>query len=64
MQEPEPLYVTCRACGAPVPTGLRLTSAIYEISIRKEHALTCPKCGTTAAYTKAEFHIFDVGPAH
>ncbi len=58
------MYVTCRSCGAPVPTGLRLTSAIYELSLREEHTLTCPRCGTTAAYTKAAFHILDVRPAH
>ena len=57
MEETEPLYVTCRVCGSPVRTGLKLTSAVYEISVERRHELTCPNCGTVASYTKVEFHI-------
>jgi RNase P subunit RPR2 len=59
--EPEPLYVNCRNCGSPVPTGLRLTSAVYEIEIEEQHELTCPNCGTVARYTKVAFHILPTG---
>lgn len=51
------MYVTCRNCGSPVPSGFRLTSAVYEIAVSKAHQLTCPRCGTVAQYSKAEFHI-------
>lgn len=44
-------------CGSPVPTGFRLTSAVYEIAVSKAHQLTCPRCGTVAQYSKAEFYI-------
>ncbi len=57
MEEPEPLYVTCRACASPVPTGLRLTAAVYEITPQQGHELTCSHCGVVATYTKVEFHI-------
>lgn len=57
MEEPEPMYVTCRSCASPVPTGHRLTGKIYEISITQRYELTCPTCGTLATYMKAEFHI-------
>lgn len=57
MEEPDPLYVTCRKCGKPVPSGFRLTSAVYEIPAGTRHDLTCPRCGTVASYTKADFHI-------
>ncbi len=57
MEDPEPLYVTCRFCGSPVPTGLRLTSAIYEIRVSVGYELTCPSCGKTAKYTKVDFHL-------
>ncbi len=54
---PEPLFVTCRNCGSPVPSGLRLTVQVYEIEVEQEHELTCPNCGTVARFTKAAFHI-------
>lgn len=57
MEDPEPLYVSCRKCGSAVPTGLRLTSKVYEIKVDAAHRLTCPGCGNIASYTKAEFHI-------
>jgi hypothetical protein len=57
MDEFEPLYVTCRTCRSPVPTGLRLTGKVYEISVEQHHKLTCPTCGFTAAYTKVDFRI-------
>ncbi len=57
MDEPELLIVTCRNCASPVPTPFRLTSAVYEIDVKEGHELTCPTCGTTASYTKADFHI-------
>ncbi|KRT77867.1 MAG: hypothetical protein XU14_C0004G0037 [Armatimonadetes bacterium CSP1-3] len=56
-EEPELLYVTCKNCGSPVPTGFRLTSAVYEIEVDQQHELTCPNCGTVARYTKTTFHI-------
>jgi hypothetical protein len=57
MDEPEPLVVTCRSCTSPVPTPFRLTSAVYELDVDESYDLTCPTCGTTASYTKADFHI-------
>ncbi len=57
MDEFEPLFVTCRTCRSPVPTGLRLTGKVYEISVEQQHKLTCPTCGFTAAYTKVDFRI-------
>jgi endogenous inhibitor of DNA gyrase (YacG/DUF329 family) len=57
MEPPDPLYVTCRGCGKPVPSGFGLTSAVYEIPAGTRHDLTCPHCGTAASYTKADFHI-------
>lgn len=57
MEEPEPLYVTCHNCASPVPTGMRLTGKVYETSIAQGYDLTCPTCGTRAAYTKVEFHL-------
>ncbi|MGQ0549139.1 MAG: hypothetical protein ACT4PY_05675 [Armatimonadota bacterium] len=45
-----------------MPTGFRLTSAVYEITVGTRHELTCPGCGTMASYTKAEFHIFGEAP--
>ncbi len=57
MEAQESLYVTCRSCSSQVPTGLPLTSAVYEIPVDQPHKLTCPNCGTTATYTKAQFHI-------
>ncbi len=59
MEEPEPLYATCRNCSSPVPTGMRLTGKVYEISITQGYDLTCPACGTMATYTKVEFHMSD-----
>jgi len=53
----ESLYVSCKNCTGQVPTGLQLTGAVYEIPADREHELTCPSCGTTATYTKAQFHI-------
>lgn len=53
----EPLYVSCKNCGGQVPAGLQLTGAVYEIPADRGHELTCPGCGTTATYTKAQFHI-------
>ncbi len=57
VEEPELLYVSCRACSSPVPTGLRLTAAVYEIPPDEGHMLTCPRCGASASYTKQEFRI-------
>lgn len=57
MEDPDPLYVTCRNCGAAVASGFRLTSAVYELSPAIPHDLTCPRCGVQASYTKADFHI-------
>jgi hypothetical protein len=57
MEAPEPLYVTCRVCSSQVPTGLPLTGAVYEIPLDQPHKLTCTNCGTTATYTKSQFHI-------
>ncbi len=57
MEEPEPLYVTCRQCARPVPTGQRLTGRIYEVPVSQGYELTCPNCGAVATYTKVEFHI-------
>jgi len=57
METQELLYVTCRSCGSQVPTGLPLTGAVYEIPLEQPHQLTCRSCGTTASYTKAQFHI-------
>lgn len=57
MEDPDPLYVDCRNCGSAVPTGFRLTAAVYEIMVGTRHDLTCRHCGTMASYTKAEFHI-------
>jgi len=62
MDEPEPLVVTCRNCASAVPTSFRLTSAVYEIGVEEAHELTCPTCGTTASYTKADFHILVATP--
>jgi len=57
MEPPESLYVTCRVCASQIPTSLPLTGAIYEIPLDRPHSLTCQHCGTTAIYTKAQFHI-------
>jgi len=57
METQELLYVTCRSCSSPVPTGLPLTGAVYEIPLEQPYKLTCPNCGTAASYTKAQFHI-------
>jgi endogenous inhibitor of DNA gyrase (YacG/DUF329 family) len=63
MDEPELLIVTCRNCASPVPTPFRLTSAVYEIDVEEKHELTCPTCGTTASFTKADFHILVATPS-
>ena len=57
METLEPLYVTCRSCGAQTPAGMTLTGAVYEIPLDQPYQLTCRNCGETAAYTKAQFHI-------
>ncbi len=57
MDDPEPLYVTCKTCAGPVPTGMGLTGRIYEIPLSKDYELTCPTCGAVTTYTKAEFHM-------
>lgn len=57
MPEPEPLFVTCKNCKSQVPTGLRLTGAVYEIRLEERREFTCPNCGTVATYSKAEWHI-------
>lgn len=57
VEEPELPSVSCRACSSPMPTGLRLTAAVYEISPGEGHKLTCPRCGSVASYTKREFRI-------
>ncbi len=64
MEEPEPLYVDCRNCGLLVPAGFRLTAEVYELSLEDERSLTCPNCGVTSRYTKAEFHILPSPSAH
>ncbi len=57
MEDPEPLYVTCKKCTRPVPTGVGLTGRIYEVPLSRGYELTCPTCGAVTTYTKAEFHI-------
>ncbi len=57
VEEPELLYVSCRACSSLVPTGLPLTAAVYEIPPDEGHMFTCPRCGAVASYTKLEFRI-------
>lgn len=57
METQEPLYVTCRSCGSQIPAGMTLTGAVYEIPLDQPYQLICRNCGTTATYTKAQFHI-------
>ncbi len=57
MDDPEPLYVTCKACARPVPTGVGLTSRIYEVPLSQGYELKCPTCGAVTTYTKVEFHM-------
>jgi hypothetical protein len=57
LEQPELLYVTCRTCSSPVPTGIHLTSAVYEIPPKEGHLLTCLRCGAVASYRKSEFRI-------
>ncbi len=57
MDDPEPLYVTCKTCARPVPTGVGLTGRIYEIPLSQGYELKCPTCGAMTTYTKAEFHM-------
>lgn len=57
MDDPEPLYVTCKTCARPVPTGVGLTARIYEVPLSQGYELKCPTCGAVKTYTKAEFHM-------
>lgn len=56
------LWVTCRACGVPFDTRLRLDRASFERGTLAANYHACPRCGIRETYRKADHEPREAPP--
>lgn len=54
------LHVACRVCGQVFDTGLRTDTASFARGTFAANYHTCPHCGATETYRKADYQLVDV----
>jgi DNA-directed RNA polymerase subunit RPC12/RpoP len=56
------LCVTCRRCGRPFDTGLRMDERSFRRGTLAANYHTCPHCGAREAYAKADYALREAPP--
>ncbi len=54
------LQVACRVCGEAFDTGLRTDMGSFSRGTFAANYHTCPHCGTTETYRKADYRLVDL----
>jgi predicted RNA-binding Zn-ribbon protein involved in translation (DUF1610 family) len=54
------LHVACRTCGQVFDTGLRTDTRSFARGTFAANYHTCPRCGNTDTYRKADYRLVDV----
>ena len=53
----EELFVTCKSCGFPVATGLRMRAGALESAPVEPREHRCPRCGAAHAYRSEDYAL-------
>ncbi len=53
------LHVVCKACGQQYDTGIRTDTTSFRKGTFAANYHTCPHCGTTETYRKADYVLVD-----
>jgi DNA-directed RNA polymerase subunit RPC12/RpoP len=56
------LWVTCRRCGRPFDSGLRMDERSFQRGTLAANYHACPHCGARELYRKADYGLRDAPP--